>query len=237
MEPFAKIHPQSRVKHTAEQLAALCMATEAGQFIGSEDDLMAQFGVSRPTLRQAARSVEGEQLLEVRRGAAGGFYAARPNVAHILQMLSRYLKLQGAELEDVARVSRLIGHDAVRLACANDNPALRERLQAFADGIDALDTPKAMILAETELAQLLAEMSGNPMIALVMAIGTSFGHADAQTPLFRSAEERELTRKLQRDLCQAVLARDADVAEIMMIRHGEQIGQWIRAHRIAAGQI
>lgn len=234
MKPLGKIHPQSRVKQTADQLAALCMAREAGQFIGSEDDLMAHFGVSRPTLRQAARSVEGEQLLEVRRGANGGFYAARPNLTHILQILSRYLKLQGAKLEDVARVSRLIGHEAVRLACANQDAALRERLQKFANGIDALDTPKAMILAETELAQILSEMSGNPMIALVMSIGMSFGHADAQTPLFRSADERELARKLQRDLCQAVLSRDADVAEIMMIRHGEQIGQWISQHRMAA---
>lgn len=231
MKSFAKIHPQSRLKQTADQLAALCMASEAGEFIGSEDDLMAHFGVSRPTLRQAARSVEGEQLLEVRRGASGGFYAARPNLTHILQILSRYLKLQGAALDDVARVSRLIGHEAVRLACANPDAALRERLQKFANNIDALDTPKAMILAETELVQILSEMSGNPMIALVMSIGVSFGHADAQTRLFQSAEDREITRKLQRDLCQALLDRDADVAEIMMIRHGDQIGQWIRHQR------
>lgn len=74
----------SRVAHTARLLAALSLATGAGDFLGAEDELLARLGVSRPTLRQAAKIVENERLISVRRGTKGGLYAARPDVADVL---------------------------------------------------------------------------------------------------------------------------------------------------------
>jgi DNA-binding FadR family transcriptional regulator len=43
-----------------------------GTMLPSEHDLIRQFGVSRPTLREAIRVLESEQLLEITRGLHGG---------------------------------------------------------------------------------------------------------------------------------------------------------------------
>src|SRR3546814_14470549 len=46
--------------------------------LGSEDEVMRSLEVSRPTLRQALRLLEQEQLVSVRRGVGGGLFARRP---------------------------------------------------------------------------------------------------------------------------------------------------------------
>src|ERR1700726_3433330 len=55
-----------------------------GDALPSEPELMQQFGVSRPTLREAFRVLESESLISVRRGAHGGAVGHVPNgdVAH-----------------------------------------------------------------------------------------------------------------------------------------------------------
>jgi GntR family transcriptional regulator, transcriptional repressor for pyruvate dehydrogenase complex len=43
-----------------------------GDFLPHETELMAHFGISRPTLREAVRVLESERLVEVRRGSRTG---------------------------------------------------------------------------------------------------------------------------------------------------------------------
>src|SRR6476469_7946832 len=51
-----------------------------GDRIGTEQELADEFGVSRPTLREALRLLAASQLIRVGRGRAGGIFVARtPN--------------------------------------------------------------------------------------------------------------------------------------------------------------
>lgn len=43
-----------------------------GETLPTENELLTQFGVSRPTLREAIRVLESESLVEVKRGSRGG---------------------------------------------------------------------------------------------------------------------------------------------------------------------
>ena len=69
----------TRVDRTASALADLSLAGESGRFLGSEDELLLRFGVSRPTLRQAAKMVANDRLITVRRGTGGGVCWANAN--------------------------------------------------------------------------------------------------------------------------------------------------------------
>lgn len=221
------VQTESLVARTARDLAELSLAHEEGAFIGAEDDLLARLAVSRPTLRQAAKIAENDRLISVRRGSKGGFYASRPDAQDAIRTLARFLRLKGTTLSDILTVSRLVSEEAGRLACACERADLRDRLAAFTARIDAHDSPAALIRAEAELVQIISQMSGNPAIELVMAIGFSFGMEEQRTGLYRSAEQRETARKLQRQLCQAILDRDPDIAAVLMRRRSATMQQWI----------
>jgi GntR family transcriptional repressor for pyruvate dehydrogenase complex len=224
---YQPIQAESLVARTARALSEISLAHDEGAFIGAEDDLLTRLGVSRPTLRQAAKIAENDRLIDVRRGTRGGFYAIRPDAQDAIRTLARYLRLKGATLTDIMAVSRLVSEEAGALACACEDSALRARLAQFVDTIDDNDTPAALIAAEAELVQVISEMSGNVAIELVMAIGFSFGMEEQRTGLYRAADHRAAARRMQRQLCEAILDRDADIARVIMRRRSAAIQQWI----------
>ncbi len=215
------------VARTARALADLSQASECGAYLGAEDDLLGKLGVSRPTLRQAAKIVESDRLISVRRGVRGGFYAERPNAADSIRALARYLRLNGATLADVAVVTRAVAEEAGALAATRGSVEQRERLQKFVEGIDANDSKIDLINAETMLGRLLAEMSGNAAIQLFMEIGYTFGMEEQGLDLYATPEDRAETRAMQHNLCKAILSGDADIARVMMHRRGKMIAGWL----------
>ena len=88
----------SAVARVVRALVRLSMDGEDGSYLGSELELLARFRVSRPTLRQAAKMLQNDQMIEVRRGLNGGFYACRPEARHVVQGPAFYLRLNGAML-------------------------------------------------------------------------------------------------------------------------------------------
>ncbi len=220
-------HGETLVARTARELAQLSLGLEDGEFIGAEDDLLQRLGVSRPTLRQAAKIAENDRLISVRRGIRGGFYASRPDANDAIRTLARYLRLKGATLLDIMGVSRLVSEEAAGLACQCTDAALRADLARFAEGIERADSVSALIDAEAVLASLVARMSGNPAIELVMAIGYSFGMEEQGTGLYRDPAHRAEARRLQAGLCRAILDRDADIARLMMRRRSATMAEWI----------
>src|ERR1700743_246357 len=78
----ALVGRQVRVPKTAELVAAqlgrriIKAELTEGESLPPEATLMEQFGVSRPTLREAFRVLEAEALISVRRGSRGGAPAA-----------------------------------------------------------------------------------------------------------------------------------------------------------------
>src|SRR4051794_3561165 len=50
---------------------------QPGDRIGTEQELADEFGVSRPTLREALRLLSASQLIRVGRGRTGGIFVAR----------------------------------------------------------------------------------------------------------------------------------------------------------------
>lgn len=226
----------SLVTRTARALAELSLAREAGAYLGAEDELLARLGVSRPTLRQAAKIVETDRLISVRRGVKGGFYAERPDAKDAIRALAQFLRLKGASITDMMVVTRMVAEEAASLAAEQATDAQRADLLDFVHGIDANDSPSELVQAEGRLARLLAAMSGNPAIQLVMEIGYTFGMGEPRLGFYASAEDRAAARRLQHGLCRAVLDGDGDVARVMMRRRSALIDDWIARARAETGR-
>ena len=69
--------------------------------IPPEDELMRQYGVSRPTLREALRVLEFDGLLTTRRGAKGGSTVHVPNGETAARSMGLVLEHRGATRADV----------------------------------------------------------------------------------------------------------------------------------------
>src|SRR3954447_1274233 len=77
-----------------------------GDRLGTEQELADEFGVSRPTLREALRLLSGSQLIRVGRGRTGGIFVARTPSEGMSANLSESIALMLAA-QSVTREERL----------------------------------------------------------------------------------------------------------------------------------
>jgi len=124
-------------------------------------------------------------------------------------------------------VTKLVVETAVAQAAVCDDKALRGRIAAFLERIDDNDTPGGIVRAETELARLIAQMSGNPVARLFIEIGYTFGQGEHHMRFYDNPDDRGHARALQRGLCEAILAHDIDIARLMMQRRSAMIAEWL----------
>jgi DNA-binding FadR family transcriptional regulator len=222
---------KSRVSETARRLSALSLSVQDGDHLGAEADLLAALGVSRPTLRQAAKIVEADRLIAVRKGQGGGFFATRPSATDVIRAPARFLRLNGATLEDVHVVTRLIAAEAAALAADCKDEDLRSVLRQHRDQVAALrpaeDSPEAVIQMETRLARTISAMSANPAIGLFMEIGYTFGREEQNIRFYQNAVDRDRARSLQVQLCNAILDGDAEIARLLTARRTAMIVEWL----------
>ena len=96
-----------RAPKTAELIATLYRRQivrgelRPGDTLPSEQQLMGQFGVSRPTLREAFRILEAEDLISVKRGSRGGARVTQPSLSVAARYVGLLLQVQGTTIADV----------------------------------------------------------------------------------------------------------------------------------------
>src|SRR3984957_2930419 len=104
-----------------------------GDALPSESELMQQFGVSRPTLREAFRVLESESLISVRRGAHGGAVLHVPNGDVAARYAALVLEHRGATLRDVYVARGVIEPGCVAMLAgkrtADEGRELREGIE------------------------------------------------------------------------------------------------------------
>ncbi len=102
-----------------------------GDFLPNEAELMAHFGVSRPTLREAVRVLESERLVEVRRGSRTGARVRVPGPEIVARPAGLLLELSGATIADVMTAWSGIAPIAVRLLTEQGNTAAFDELEVM----------------------------------------------------------------------------------------------------------
>lgn len=230
--------PGSAFGRTVRALRQICLEAEEGAFLGSELDLQQRLGISRPTLRQAAKVLESDRLLVVRRGLNGGFFATRPDTSHAIEGPALYLHLQNATLEQMNRVSMLLVPEVGAAAARCCDPALRDELRGFREAIDRRESEedhRGIVRTEIDFIRLILRMAADPVLTLFVEISYSFGLLERDFAFYRGSDERrQLWLHLQRTYCDAILSGDGEVAHLIGRRRGKTIALWIEEDRMAA---
>ena len=110
-----------RAPKTAELIATLYRrqivrgTLRPGDTLPPEQQLMAQFGVSRPTLREAFRILEAENLISVKRGSRGGARVTQPSLSVAARYVGLLLQVQGTTIADVYEARMILEPACARL--------------------------------------------------------------------------------------------------------------------------
>lgn len=217
------------MRRAAEALRQIIFNSKDGTLLGSETDLLHKLGISRPTFRQAAKLVEQEQLLVIKRGVGGGFFARQPSASGVAHVAAVYLHARRATVEDAIRAARPLFADIARSAAKRADPDVYARFAAFT----AMDRHppadfKAFLRSEREFLAIFAASAGNPVLELYAAVLVDFAASFIADSVFaRSPERIEAYRPIRASLIQAILSGDEKVAELMSLRRSDTIIEWM----------
>jgi GntR family transcriptional repressor for pyruvate dehydrogenase complex len=142
---------------------------QPGDRIGTEQELAEEFGVSRPTLREALRLLGAGQLIRIGRGRAGGIFVARTPSEGMSRSVSESISLMLAaksvtmpELLD-ARLSLEV--PIAGRAARNADTGVADRLEEAvheAEGHEPGSPP--FNEADARFHRILAEAAGNDLL-------------------------------------------------------------------------
>jgi DNA-binding FadR family transcriptional regulator len=143
---------------------------QPGDSLPSETEMMRGYEIARPTLREALRLLENDQLLVVRRGSHLGWRVRLPDPSLAARHLTMLLELRGATLRDVYAARMMFEPPACRLAADHATPEGVHRLRRTLDEeLAAHDDQVVFPIVAWRFHTELAELSGNATLAVLSA--------------------------------------------------------------------
>lgn len=204
---------------------------EDGEALPPESELMEEFHVSRPTMREAIRMLEAEGLISVRRGAHGGARVRPPTEDVAARYAGLFLQYQRTPLRDVYDARVLLEAPAAGFAARRRKKADLDRLRAAISQARDSDDSSAMLGCHHDFHALVVEIAGSESISLLSAMldrildeAQSSFVADRPSPEAREKLLRKSQRTHER-LLELIEARDAEGAEDLWRRHLVEGGQ------------
>jgi GntR family transcriptional regulator, transcriptional repressor for pyruvate dehydrogenase complex len=163
-----------RIRGASEQVAAALQhhiqerGLGPGDFLGREEDLAAEFGVSRPTLREALKLLASGNLIRASKGPGGGIFVAHTADQGVRQSLSdaigMMLETGAVSLEELLDARLLLEVPlAGQAALRADEDLVRELRAALDAETAAAADVDAIHVADGELHRAIAAASGNRM--------------------------------------------------------------------------
>lgn len=146
---------------------------EPGDTLPSEAELLEQFGISRPTLREALRILEAETLIQLRRGSRTGARVLGPSVKAIAQRSALYLAVEATTMGELQEVRSLLEPPIAALLASRRKRDFVRVLQECVDrqaAALAADDYAAALAAINEYHALLIGLSDNKALNLLAGI-------------------------------------------------------------------
>ncbi len=200
------------VPATADRLRDLVFAQEPDSLIGSLPELAKALGVGIVTVQQAARILEHEGLLQVRRGPGGGYYGMRPDAAALERSIAAYMRMRPEAYGEALDMMSLLFCELVAAAATCDDAAARERLAAFSSQVDRCDSAADIGAFEIAFQEQLFGMVNRPLFELLTRVTLRFYASRSEPSLFAGEDGVQLWKQSRHRIIGAILAGDEELA-------------------------
>lgn len=142
-----------------------------GELLPKLDDLLEEFPISKPSIREAMRILETEGLISVRRGKFGGAVVHSPKITTAAYMVGLVLQSQAMTLQDVSDSLSVLEPACIRLVVERDDaavavvPVLEENCEEAARHLE--DGPRFTRLQRVFHNRLVRHCPVRPLVVLV----------------------------------------------------------------------
>ncbi|MFT4265254.1 MAG: FCD domain-containing protein [Nocardioides sp.] len=212
-----------------------------GETLPPELQLMEQYGVSRPTLREAFRILEAETLISVRRGSRGGAQVMAPDASVAARYVGILLQTQGTTIDDVYQARMISEPPCARMLAANRTERDLEDLEAVVlalkDEVAARDTfvpdPDSWSQLTYRFHELILQRCGNRTLAIQGAVLQEIVATHVRTRIATGFTADDSPERFQRAIrsyqkfIRLVRDKDAAGAEAHWLSHMEVAGHWL----------
>jgi GntR family transcriptional regulator, transcriptional repressor for pyruvate dehydrogenase complex len=137
-----------------------------GDKVASEKELMSEFGVSKATLREALRVLEGMGLVEIRKGIAGGVFIAEVDMRTTIHGIINFLHFKTVSIKDITMIRYLLEPPVAQIAASRIQPEDIVKLDNMI--VEHPAVPQTIVSREIGFHRYLARMTENPILILVM---------------------------------------------------------------------
>lgn len=190
----------------------------SGDKLPSERDLAAQFGVSRPSVREALRVLTYMRVIEVRHGDGNYISSLAPqelaqSVEEILQLLNDVTCLEVLEAR-----SYIEGAIAALAAVQADEDTLADLDESLARAEACVDDPEAFLTADLELHNIIVEATQNPILISLNASIVSMGIETRKRTVYLPGV-RQAALEHHKKIVEAMRRRDSEMCRKAMEEH------------------
>jgi DNA-binding FadR family transcriptional regulator len=239
--PFS-LKQQLRQPRLAELVAAVLRERivsgelEDGAMLPKQEDLLAEFRISPPPMREALRILETEGLITVRRGNTGGAIVHRPQPGKAAYMMGLVLQSRAVPLADVIDALKRM-EPVCAAACASRpdrDTTVLPRLRAVLDeALAAVDDPSEYARLARQFHTDLVDVCGNETLILMVGALESLwsAHVDKlarateQLGSFADRDVRVQSCKEHEELYAAIASGDPRAAEEAVRAHFSEEAQ------------
>ncbi|SDD60827.1 DNA-binding transcriptional regulator, FadR family [Sphingomonas sp. YR710] len=205
-----------------------------------EAELMVQYGVSRPTLREALRLLEAEQLIVIRRGGKGGAIIQQPSLDGAARQFGFLLNYRGVTLGDLHHARTIIEPPALASLALTAKPdqlvELKRELNEATHAIGDQNRHRSVLGA---IRERMVELTGTTTTTMIMRLLQHVqDHQTTGFPTDRNGKLQVLSQKAHERMVDLIATGDAAVAESYWRGHlleGRQYFGQRNAKQLVAG--
>jgi GntR family transcriptional regulator, transcriptional repressor for pyruvate dehydrogenase complex len=189
-----------------------------GDSFGTEAELLEQYDVSRPTLREGLRILEAQGVLRLRPGPKGGILVSSPEADVLAHTLSVFLRLHGVPFLPVLRAREVIEPALAEAAAANASDVELAELQNSVDRMQNITAEAEFIEENRIFHSIIAKASRNQVLEVfwtaisILAVGEQHG-------IKYTAENRKHIVDAHQQIVDALRSRDGQHTAQLMEEH------------------
>lgn len=202
---------------------------QPGTSLGTEANLLEQFNVSRPTLRESLRILESQGVLRLRPGPRGGIVLNKPSIGFLVHSLSVYLRLNDVPFVAILRAREAIEPALARGAALNGTEEHFKGMAASIVRMAAITDDHQRFIEENRTFHgCIAAAAGDPVLELFWSAISILAVGEIHGVRYSPRNQSHVVAGHQRIL-DACVARDEDAAASLMAEHVQELKALLRS--------